>query len=185
MAGVSTVRRGLDRHLGGRAAPDLALVATVAFLATVALAASAVPAGADWQYTQWGMTPDQVKAASDGAATDNADRLRDVDGLKAALVAPYQGETVAFTAVFLFNEQDRLRYVTLNPIGKLSCPQVVQTLADHYGAPGNRADMVRASTMRWNDLGADNLVVYLDLGGGDCSVQYSKLPPTRPDGKGL
>lgn len=179
MVGVSTVRRGLDGPLRVGAA------CRAAALAAAAWTASAVPAAADWQYTQWGMTPDQVKAASEGAALDNGDRLRDVDGLKAALEAPYQGETVAFTAVFLFNDQDRLRYVTLNPIGKLSCPLVIQTLVDHYGPPGNRADMVRASTMRWNDLGNDNLVVYLDLGGGDCSVQYSKLPPTRPDGKGL
>lgn len=154
-------------------------------LAIGVLAVSALPAAADWQYTQWGMDPDQVKAASNEVAQPNPDRRLDADGLSAALTAPFQGESIPFTAVFLFNAQAKLHYVTLSPVDRISCPLIVETLAAHYGAPKGKADMVRARTMRWDDAGNDNLVVYLDLGGGDCSIQYSKLPPTRPDGKGL
>ena len=154
-------------------------------LAVGALTASVLPAAADWQYTQWGMSPAQVKAASGEVAQDNADRRLDADGLSAALTAFYQGESIPFTATFLFNAQDKLHYVTLSPVDRISCPLIVQTLAAHYGPPKGRADMVHARTMRWDDTENDNLVVYLDLGGGDCTIQYSKLPPTRPDGKGL
>ena len=38
----------------------------MAFVSALACAAIASPAGAHWQYSKWGMTPDQVVAASKG-----------------------------------------------------------------------------------------------------------------------
>lgn len=154
-------------------------------LAAIALASSVVPAAADWQYTRWGMSPAQVKAASNDEARDNADRGLDAEGVEARLTVPFQGETLPFTAVFLFDAQDKLRYVTLNPVGQIACPVIVQALAAHYGPPEGKADMIHATTMRWDDETNDNLVIYLDLGHGNCTIQYSKLPPTRPNGKSL
>lgn len=156
-----------------------------AMIAAAALAATAVPAAADWQYTTWGMTPDQVRAASGGAARDNADRALDADGVRAELTAPYQGVSLPFTAVFLFDGGDKLRYVTLHPVGGIACPVIVDALGGRYGAPGGRVDTGRAKTLRWDDADDDNLVVFSDRGGGDCTIQYSRLPPTAPDGKGL
>lgn len=156
-----------------------------AALALSALACSVVPAAADWQYTQWGMTPDQVAAASDDAARPNADRALDIGGLKAALTAPYQGASLPFTAVFLFDGADKLRTVALNPVGAIACPVIVQALGANHGMPEGRADMVQATTLRWDDVENDNLIVYSDLGHGNCTIQFSKLPPTRPNGKSL
>lgn len=161
---------------GWMAAPALALPA---------LACAAGPAAADWQYTQWGMTPAQVTAASSEAAQPNPDRRLDADGLKAALTAPYQGAAIPFTAVFLFDTSDRLQLVTLNPVGGIACPVVVQALAANHGAPLGKVDLLKSRTLRWDDADGDNLVVYADLGDGACTIQYSKLPPTQPDGKGL
>ncbi len=154
-------------------------------LALSALACSALPAAADWQYTQWGMDPDQVKAASNDVARPNADRTLDADGLKATLTAPYQGAAIPFTAVFLFDASGRLQVVTLNPVGGIACPVIVQALGANHGPPEGKADMVQAKTLRWDDVDNDNLIVYLDLGQGNCTIQYSKLPLTQPDGKGL
>ncbi|WP_237476887.1 hypothetical protein [Lichenibacterium dinghuense] len=154
-------------------------------LAASVLAGSVVPARADWQYTRWGMTPDQVTAASNAAAQPNPDRRLDADGLKAALTAPYQGAAIPFTAVFLFDPENRLQVVTLDPVGGIACPVIVQALVANHGAPENDADPLRARTLRWDDADNDNLVVYADLGEGSCTIQYSRLPPTRPDGKGL
>lgn len=150
-----------------------------------ALACWSVPAAADWQYTQWGMTPAEVKAASADVARDNHDRKLDAAGVKAELIAPFQGVSLPFTAVFLFDAEDKLTYVTLNPVGQIACPVIIDALSANYGKPQGKADMVLATTIRWNDLGNDNLVVYFDLGGGNCTIQYSKLPLTSPDGKGL
>ena len=154
-------------------------------LATSALACSALPAAADWQYTQWGMTPNEVRAASNDVAHPNLDRALDAEDLRAVLTAPYQGAAIPFTAVFLFDPENKLQAVTLNPVGGIACPVIVQALNANHGAPEGMADMVKAKTLRWDDIANDNLVVYVDLGQGNCTIQYSKLPPTRPDGKSL
>ena len=154
-------------------------------LALCASACSAVPAAADWQYTQWGMTADQVRAASNEVARPNADRTLDAGGLKAELTAPYQGALVPFTAVFLFDELDKLKVVTLNPVSAVACPAIVKMLDADHGMPDGKADLPHAKTRRWDDTDDDNLIVYLDLGHSSCTIQYSELPPTQPDGKGL
>ena len=129
--------------------------------------------------------PDQVAAASNQAAQPNPDRRLDIDGLRAALTAPFEGSAIPYTAVFLFDPENKLRVVTLNPVGGIACPVIVQALAAHHGAPDDNADPASARTLRWDDADNDNLVVYADLGGGNCTIQYSRLPPTQPDGKGL
>ena len=142
----------------------------------------AEPASASWQYTQWGMLPAEVKTASDATAVDNSDRRLDADGLKAELVAPFQGATLPFTAVFLFGIRDRLAVVTLNPRDRESCGQIPDILRAHYGPPLASEGLEKAKSARWNDYGNDNVVNFLDLGGGNCSIQYSRLLNTRNDG---
>lgn len=159
-------------------------VATSA-LAGSTLALSVAPAAADWQYAQWGMNPDQVVAASNEAAQPSLDRSLDIGDLRAALTAPYRIGSVPLMAVFLFDPKSKLQVVTLKPGSGDLCPKIVETLGAHHGTPDRADDMVQARTLRWDDTDDDNLIVYADLGRGDCTVQYSKLPPTRPDGKGL
>ena len=124
-------------------------------------------------------------AASNIAAKHNPDRTLDADGLKAELTAPYQGAAIPFMAVFLFDAENKLQVVTLDPVGGIACPVIVQALKANHGAPEGDADMVEAETLRWDDIDNDNLIVYADLGQGKCTIQYSKLPPTRPNGKSL
>ena len=159
--------------------------AAASTLAASAVACSALPAAADWQYTQWGMTPDQVKAASADAAVPNPDRKLDAGGFAAILTAPYQGAAIPFTAAFLFDTFGKLKVVSLKPVGGIACPVIVQALGTNHGVPEGKTDLLEAKTLRWDDTDNDNLIVYADLGQGDCTIQYSKLPPTRPDGKGL
>ena len=153
--------------------------------AAICLGLGATPAAADWQYSQWGMSPAQVEAASGGAAKPNDERDLDAEGLRAELAAPYMAGSLPFTAVFRFDAEDMLDDVALIPTGPVSCPVVRATLIDHHGTPEGKADPQSAPTLRWHDLDANNLVVFLDLGGGHCSIQYSKLPNTRPNGGGL
>ncbi len=154
-------------------------------IAISALAYSLSPAAANWQYTQWGMSPDEVTTASNSAARSNPDRMLDAEGLQAELIAPYQGAAIPFTAVFLFDPENKLEVVTLNPVGGIACPVIVQALGANHGKPEGDADMVLAKTLRWDDVDNNNLIVYADLGEGKCTIQYSKLPPTRPNGKSL
>ena len=140
------------------------------------------PALADWQYTQWGMSPMAVQAASNGTAVVNQDRTLDAADLKAGLTAFYRGDKRPFTAVFLFDTAGKLATVTLNPTDRISCDPIRQSLDAHYGTPASVDQQKYGQTARWNDVEGDNVVVFLDLGQGNCSIQYSALPPTHQDG---
>ena len=157
----------------------------LAGLAASGLAASTISAAANWQYTQWNMTPSEVKAASQGAAQDNNDRGLDAENRKAQLTAPYQGEATPFKAVFLFNEESELKTVTLTPVEESQCPMILDRLRRHYGQLKENSDLVHANVIRWDDFESSNLVVFLTLDAGGCTIQYSKLPPTHPDGNDL
>ena len=153
--------------------------------AAICLGLGASPAAADWQYSRWGMSPAQLAAASGGVAKPNDDRDLDAEGLRAELAAPYMAGSLPFTAVFRFDAEGGLDDVALIPAGPVSCPAVRAALVAHHGTPEGKADPQSGATLRWHDLDADNLVVFLDLGDGHCSIQYSKLPNTRPGGGGL
>ena len=140
------------------------------------------PAGASWQFTQWGMTPSEVQAASNGTAVANRDRKLDAADLTANLTAFYRGDKRPFTAVFLFDTAGKLSAVTLNPTDRISCGPIRQSLDEHYGTPASVDQQKYGQTARWNDVEGDNVVVFLDLGEGNCSIQYSSLPPTHQDG---
>ena len=108
-------------------------------LTIVGLAASTSSATANWQYTQWNMTPAEVKTASQGAVQDNSARGLDAPNRKAQLTAPYQGEATPFKAAFLFNEENELKDVALTPIKKATA-RSLDLLRKHYGQLKENSD---------------------------------------------
>src|ERR1700689_2996868 len=70
-------------------------------------------AKADWQYTKWGMTPQQVVSASKNLATEGSDLRPDSDGNVSKLVPQFQSGIFSFEAKFGFDAADRLASVTL------------------------------------------------------------------------
>ena len=154
-------------------------------LAVSGLALASNSAAADWQYTQWNMTPAEVKAASLQKAQDNSDRELDSENRTAKLTAPYQGEAISFRVVFLFNAENELKTVTLTPLKRDDCSLIMSRLMNHYGQPKENSDMIHADVARWDDYEDSNLVVYLKLEKEGCTIQYSKLPPTHPNGNNL
>src|ERR1700744_2051954 len=70
-------------------------------------------AKADWKYTKWGMTPQEVVSASNNLAKEGTDLHPDSDGNVTKLVAPYQFGKFSFEAQFGFDKADRLSSVTL------------------------------------------------------------------------
>src|SRR5580698_5600469 len=80
-------------------------------LALVCCGASA--AKADWEYTKWGMTPQQVVSAAKNRTRKSSDLHPDSDGNVTKLVAPFQSGKFSFEAQFGFDAADRLSSVTL------------------------------------------------------------------------
>ncbi len=73
------------------------------------------PVAADWQYTRWGDSPEEVLSAADGAAKPNDDRGRDPLPNRALLTAQYEAFGFRFNAYFVFDPADQLVYVDLEP----------------------------------------------------------------------
>lgn len=81
-----------------------------------AIAATATSASANWQFTKWGMSPDQVIAASQGRVavlSDNNSRLMSAGQHIAKLAMPYVSGDLDFRASFLFDASNRLAEVRL------------------------------------------------------------------------
>ena len=163
-------------------------------LALVSCGASA--AKADWEYTKWGMTPQQVVSASKSLATEASDLRPDSDGNVTKLVAPYQSGKFSFEAQFGFDAADRLSSVTLVLNDKLAgmdmnmgadinmnmdqgeCHDLLASVKTAYGPPqGGRLAHMQYIIETWQDRKNKNTVTYTVLDRVGCYVQYSAIKP--------
>jgi hypothetical protein len=149
-------------------------------------------AKADWKYTKWGMSPQQVVSASTNLAREGSDSRPDSDGNVSKLVAPYQSGKFIFEAQFGFDAADRLSSVTLVLNDKSAsmhmgadmkmdqgeCHDLQVSVNAEYGPPqgGGTADMLY-SIETWQDQKNKNSVKYTVLYGTGCFVQYSAIKP--------
>jgi hypothetical protein len=163
------------------------IVSACALLATATLALGS-PAKANWQYTEWGMTPAEVTAASDGLATANNDRSQDAGTRIAKLVAPYKAGRFHFDAFFNFEDPDGLVSISLvlKRPSRDACSGVIATLSNTYGPPANKTEVEIGEVQKWFDEANRNGVVYLGMGSEIqhyCLVQYMPLKsPGEPGG---
>ena len=145
----------------------------LAIFAAGVIAATATPAYASWQWTEWGMTVEAVAEASGGTASPNADRGRDSDDLVASLTAPYSASNIDFTADFLFRDGG-LAFVILTPDDE-DCSALAGALTRAYGQSDDQRS-TNFSSKRWWDHANGNFVMYISIEVlGSCSAQYSGL----------
>lgn len=118
-------------------------LATLALCAAAALGAT--PAHADWSFTNWGMSPDQVIKASRGRVSAEAgkpgDRVLKFD-LRAAGIVSFKGRK--YVAQFYFDEDGGtgLRFVRMSPVDQSQCDALKADLVKSYGP---------ASARTWTD----------------------------------
>lgn len=129
------------------------LIGCLAALGMLCLGAGT--ARADWEYTTWGMTAEEVVDASHGKAVPSFDRERDWEPYRAELKAPYTWHGYAFTAYFLFGPRDgQLRYISLVMDHAERCPRLNTALRQIYGTPSidiNKQVLSMASWWRTRD----------------------------------
>jgi hypothetical protein len=96
------------------------------------------PAIADWQYAKWGMTADQLLAASKGqmkrcgAACDK----QRTESETALLYTTYQSGEFPFTAfAFFSNQSKQLLYISLRLDDPAKAYQLIAALKAKYGSP--------------------------------------------------
>lgn len=138
-----------------------------------ALLALAAPARADWQYTHWGMSVDEVVKASKGAAvpleSGDAQHVRPGVGAEARLKAPYKAGEYQFRAFFYFDGAGKLTLVDvssddLDPYG--ASRAIVAELRAKYGPPLRD----RPGWIEWQDSG--NAIEYRDVNGKLPAITY-------------
>jgi hypothetical protein len=162
-------------------------------------------AKADWEYTKWGMTPQQVISASKKLAKESTDPHPDSDGNVTKLVAPYQNGKFAFEAQFAFDAADRLSSVTLvlndksthmemdsmdmddesmNMNMKMDmdtdqgvCHALDASLNSVHGQPPYHGASHLYAIEKWQDQKNKNNVDYHALYQVGCYVQYSVIKP--------
>ena len=150
----------------------------------------------DWEYTKWGMTPQQVVSASKNLATEASDLRPDSDGNVTKLVAPYQSGKFSFEAQFGFDATDRLASVTLVLNDKAAgmdmgadtnmdhgvCYDLLVSVNAAYGPPqGGGSVHMQYSIETWQDKKNKNNVTYTVLDGVGCYVQYSAIKLAAAD----
>src|SRR5215472_17354015 len=107
-------------------------------LAVAIIVAGPLDAHADWQYTRWGMTPEQVMAASAGQlkACDEACKGQDTNIQIARFLGPYQSGLFKFTAYMLFDRRSNtLAQVTLGLNQPNDAGALIGALRLEYGEP--------------------------------------------------
>jgi hypothetical protein len=165
-------------------------------LALVGCSASA--AKADWQYTKWGMTPQEVVSASKNLAKEGSDSHPDSDGNVTKLIAPYQLGTFSFEAQFGFDAADKLSSVTLvlddkstdmemdsmddksmetrdASVHRGTCRDLEVRLKANYGPPPYSGASHLYAIEKWQDQKNKNNVDYHSLYQVGCYVQYSAI----------
>ncbi|MGY3610455.1 MULTISPECIES: hypothetical protein [unclassified Bradyrhizobium] len=107
------------------------------------------PANANWQYTKWGMTPDQVIAASRGEMKkcDATCSKQRTDTETALTYAKYRSGEFSFTAFAFFgNSSNRLEYVELRLDEASKAYRLLAELKSKYGEPTSQSN-TQLSTM--------------------------------------
>ena len=173
----------MARDLEARAYPSGPAGATLTFaLVAVALAVILRPLSAygDWQYTRWGMTVDEVVAASAGVARAYPkDPQKSYQGFDNLAAAPYEASGFSFMARFMFSPDDgRLTGVDLD-VANSQCADLEVALRSRYGVAESEQNTFVHSLFTWRDLTDSNQVSLLRLGSrlapDYCSLRYRPL----------
>lgn len=150
--------------------------ATFAVITALGLAFAA-PAKADWQYTRWGMSPQEVVAASKGASRlDRAPPGHEVFDASLGASGGYETQGYTFRSEFYFDGAQRLKGIRLMLTDFSKCDSLLDLLLGLYGSSGG-IDKFGAS---WVDVSNGNKVRLTKMGGigtsaPTCFVAYSPL----------
>lgn len=129
-------------------------------------------AHANWQWTQWGMTGEEVRAAAPTKVVPTTPEERSAnsmsDGSQIALLSGrYSAGDFKFIVYFLFNDNG-LKCVSLKLADPSKSPALLSALIAKYGEGKDLTDQYMIGR-RWT---ADDQVTYIQLGDSLTNVRY-------------
>jgi hypothetical protein len=140
------------------------------------------PALATWNNVDWGMTPSEVLAATDGVAAldpgEPSDR-RTFGDERVGNVGLFYWLESRFRAVFYF-ESNSLISFSLQPESMSDCLSILDKLETNLGSASNRDVLDRGNglirrVIDWSDDRAGNAVRFLNLSPSRCSIIFNKI----------
>lgn len=136
-------------------------------------------AKANWQYTRWGMTPDQVVHASKGTASEVPfDPQTSINGLKCVVQGTYQSGSQLFSLSACFDDQG-LQMIALSISTGVTLGEIQEfssALSAKYGTgtPGGSSGIL--PTTIWTDQKDGNQIELEDLTSiGQLMILYTPL----------
>ena len=154
------------------------------FCWAVAIGSWTLPAKADWQYTRWGMTKEEVVSASRSTvfAVTKSEK-GNASERQYLLASSYNTAGFSFQVQFFFNKQERLDLITLNLVPLKECESLRLKLTDIYGPPAVTNTEWVGPVSKWWDKPNANVVTLLDSKTISlCQVMYE--PYSQPGQKG-
>ena len=144
----------------------------------VGLMFGATAANADWEYTKWGMIPDQVIEASNGQAKKIEPLTREYRLRGKWVRSFYKSAELEFDVVFRFDLNSRgLHKVHLKLQDKSHCDSLASMLKTRYGDSNAKVIMAGWRIFSWNDYKSNLRIRYIEgrIGGSpvSCGMKYT------------
>lgn len=147
----------------------------------VALALSAASVHADWRFTAWGMTPEELEDASDGGLTFYDEPVATGSGLKKHAVEVWVSGSFTFDATYFFDSVPALAAVTLHLRDKSKGYTLYDELLNQFGEP--RKEELKpivggeSHIAVWYDADDNNRLVFYSV-GDFVALEYTPLNPS-------
>lgn len=148
----------------------------VIFLSLLCLAWPA-NASAQWQYTDWGMSPEQVVAASNGEVNRApSDPQREWEGVDIAAEGTYRSGDYDFKSIFYFT-RNKLVAVHLELQSSDLAGDAIALRHSLYGAYGEAFDESTGmmTIVTWHDTKKNNRVDLFAIGDLSVEIRYRPL----------
>jgi hypothetical protein len=140
-------------------------------------AAVSSPASAGWQYTIWGMTPQQVVAASGGKVTLGEGSPGDqISGssLRVGAIGTHSSGKWQFGTVFYFDDNKLALVQAKLRNGQNGCGALWADMKSAYGKPFSEDHDTISSDAIWHDAKKNNFISILEI-GDLCHLSYKPL----------
>jgi hypothetical protein len=147
-------------------------------LSTLALIAVARPAAADWAYTKWGMTPEQVVKAAAGTAQITKSESTDDPDLEMRVRGTYMAGPLRFEVTFGFRvSTGGLAFVSYWTDQAGQNAALKDLLVQKYGKPQSTQGTEQGvETWTWNRPGTDRIELDIPVGDPGVVIQYPATP---------
>jgi hypothetical protein len=145
-------------------------------LLTAALIGLSTQAHADWEYAHWGMTPEQVIAASNGAAKmlpREQQRSNDAIKMTTKVQAVYSDGPLKFEVMFSFDPENHLAGVGYETRDPNQSETLKNWVTKRYGPPTNTdAELQRTQMFNWTK--PDTILLIITDGEGASAMQFQR-----------